>query len=290
MTLIAFLTCQRFPQGFEDDLTALEPLRRHGIEVQAAVWDDPKVDWESFEAIIIRSTWDYYQQPEAFRAWLDQIEARGMTLLNPVDLIRWNMDKRYLRELQGRGITVIPSEWVDPGAPVDLRTVLQTRGWSEAVIKPAVSAGAWQTQRVSLSDLGSAQVQVDQILQDRAVIIQQFRPEVMHEGEWSFLFFNGVFSHAVLKQPPAGDFRVQAGTMQLISADPTVLKQAQAVVGALDMPPLYARVDGVISNGEFQLMELEVFEPCLYLRTDPTSAQRFADAVAARVQVPPKKS
>jgi len=281
MNIVAFLTNNDYPEGSVDDQPAMEALRRRGVEVVPMVWNDSRVTWDSFDAVIVRSVWDYHLAPDTFSAFLDARTAQRIRFFNPAQLIRWNMDKHYLRDLAKQGVTIIPSVWVERGQPVSIAEVMRQQNWTEAVIKPTVSAGAWRTFRVRADEPLSPDVEA--LIAERNGIIQQFRPEIISEGEWSFVCFDGVYSHAVLKKAKQGDYRVQGGDYEGIDAPTGLVAQAAAVVQAVDDTPLYARVDGVFVGQQFQLMELELFEPWLFLRTHPEAADRFAEAIVRRL-------
>jgi hypothetical protein len=197
-------------------------------------------------------------------------------------LVRLNADKAYLADLAAAGIPVVPTLRLERGAAVDLGDLLDERGWGEAVVKPAVSASAFRTWRIPHGEAAAAQEDFADLLAGSAVLVQPFLPEIQTRGEWSFLFFAGEFSHAVLKRPRDGEFRVQeehGGATTAQRPNSELLAQARAVVDHIPGPWLYARVDGVELEGGLALMELELIEPSLFLRHDPEAPARFAAAV-----------
>jgi glutathione synthase/RimK-type ligase-like ATP-grasp enzyme len=269
--LIALVTCARLPQLTEDDCLLAAALREGGAEARAVVWDDPTVDWTSFDAIVIRSTWDYHLRIDEFLAWLDHLEACGARVWNPVPLLRWNADKSYLR---GLDVPRVPTAFVRRGG--DVRAAMREHGWHRAVVKPNVSATAFETFIVE-----DGQSCPSSGLATRDVLVQPFIDEVVRDGEWSLLFFGGVYSHAVLKRARAGDFRVQndfGGTAEVREPDAAIVEGAARALAAA-APALYARVDGVVIAGVFTLMELELIEPVLFLREHPEAAARLARQV-----------
>ncbi|HEY1011285.1 MAG TPA: hypothetical protein VGE07_01190 [Herpetosiphonaceae bacterium] len=281
---IGFATYAEEPNGTGDDLLAAEPLRRRGIETVPVVWNDPAAPLDGLAAIVIRSCWDYHLETEAFLAWLDGLEARGVRVFNAPQLIRWNLDKRYLADLGDAGVAVPRTVFLAKGGAADLRRLLLERSFDEAVVKPVVSLGAYQTWRTSLEQAAAHQDDFAALVAERDVMVQPLLRQVMSEGELSLLFFGGQFSHAVLKRPQAGDFRVQThfgGSSGPVQADPALVEQAAAVLAACPAPPLYARVDGVNQGGRLVLMELEAIDPFLFLGADPAAPERFAAAVAA---------
>jgi glutathione synthase/RimK-type ligase-like ATP-grasp enzyme len=286
MKQVAFATYQGLPNLTQEDRMVCEALLSHGVLVQPAVWDDPEVRWEAFDAVIVRSTWDYHLRCEAFRAWIDRVEASGVPLWNPAPLLRWNLEKSYLRTLEERGVPIIPTIWLSPGESADLPALLDRHGWEQAVVKPSISASAFGTWRTSRETAAADQERLAALLDRGGALIQPFLPEICQAGEWSFIFLGGSFSHAVRKRPRPGDFRVQSdfgGTAAAELPPPFLLEVAERVVAAVEQPWLYARVDGVEVGGKFLLMELEMTEPALFLSTSPHAVARFAQAIKAKL-------
>ncbi|MEV8376422.1 hypothetical protein AB0P21_27010 [Kribbella sp. NPDC056861] len=272
-----------------EELPLVAALQAAGLDPVTEVWSDPSVDWSAYDAVLLRAVWDYHHRYLEFTAWLDQLDKAGVKVLNDSDLVRWNADKRYLLELRERGVAIVPSQ-VAAGAC--LREVVAGLDGQEIVIKPTVSATARHTVR---GTAGSAELSTAMDdLPDTVYLVQPFQPEIQSEGEWSLIFLGGEFSHAVLKRPAAGDFRVQndfGGTSELLDPPAVVLDGSLEALAAANTrrAPVYARVDGIVSNGRYLLMELELIEPYLFLPLAADSATRFATAVATRVhQVPVK--
>jgi hypothetical protein len=281
---IALATSREVPTLTEDDRLLADELSRRGIAAEAALWDDGDVRWTQFDRVAIRSCWDYHRRPAEFLAWLDLLESERIPLWNPAALLRWNSHKSYLRDLEAAGLNVAPTAWVERGRSVSLSRLLEQRGWEAAVIKPAVSASAFRTWRVSSHDAEDPRVEraLDELLAEGDVLVQPFLSEVARTGEWSLVFFAGEFSHAVLKQAAEGDFRVQSefgGRVIEATPPPPVLSGAREAAAKVRQPWAYARVDGVAENGLFTLMEMELIEPYLFLSSHPKAASRFADAL-----------
>lgn len=248
------------------------------------MWDSADSRWEQFAAVVIRSCWDYHTRLAEFTRWLDRLERAGVPVSNPPALLRWNADKVYLRDLAARGIPIVPTRWVSQGETLSLTEVLRAEGWRDVVVKPAVSAAAFHTWRVSAPEAEASAERFQALVAERDVLVQAFVPEIERGGEWSFCFFGGRYSHAVVKRPRPGEFRVQeahGGTAELAEPGPGLLAQAEAVVAALPAPAVYARVDACQVNGRLQLMELEALEPSLFLALHPEAPARFATAIAA---------
>lgn len=293
MKRCAFLTLVD-PAGYViDDELAYEPLRTLGWHVEAVPWRQPDASWSRFDAVVIRSPWDYQKDPVAFLAVLRQIERSGTPLFNGLDLVRWNLPKEYLGELAARGVPTVPTIWRDRLNPGDLPGMFDVMGVDEIVVKPVIGAnadGAFWLNRSAGRERAS---EVEEHYSGRALMVQPFVQAVLEEGEYSLLYFDGEYSHTVLKAPKAADFRVQeehGGDIRAVEADGPLLAAGDAVIEALGERPLYARVDLVRSNDDdqFWLMELELIEPSLYLRMEPEAPGRFARALHARmVSSPP---
>jgi glutathione synthase/RimK-type ligase-like ATP-grasp enzyme len=268
----------------DDDGLLLQELQRRGVEALPVVWDDAAVSWETYHRVVIRSCWDYHRRLPEFFAWLERLEGQGVPLWNPPPLVRWNARKTYLRELERAGARVVPTAWLEQDSAADLAGLLAERGWPEAVVKPTVSASAFRTWRISAQEARSPQTRrvFGDLLAEGDVLVQRFLPEIERSGEWSLVFLGGDFSHAVLKRPAEGDFRVQAEFGGRVITEPppaSVVSQARAVAALIPGPWAYARIDGVAAGEAFTLMEVELIEPYLFLSEDATAAARLADAI-----------
>jgi glutathione synthase/RimK-type ligase-like ATP-grasp enzyme len=285
MPRVALATSSKYPNLTEDDRRLLDPLTQRNIQAEPTIWNDPSRKWSSYDAVVVRSCWDYHLQPEKFLHWIADLEALDIPVFNSADIIRWNSDKTYLRDLESKGITVVPTLWPEPGSPISLNDTLREMAWQKAVVKPRISATAYRTQLVTPENALSAQALLDDLRQGPGVMLQKFMDGIASEGEWSLMFFAGAFSHAVIKRPKPGDFRVQndfGGTAQPADPPPHVLDAATRAVEAVAVT-LYARVDGVLDEGKFRLMELELIEPALFLSEHQAAPARFADAIDHRL-------
>jgi len=286
---IALATYAALPTLADDDRLLVDALAQRGARAVPAVWDDATVDWRAFDAVVIRSCWDYHLRLAEFTAWLDRLQALGVVVCNPPDVLRWNADKTYLRALAASGVRVVPTAWVPRGDQRTLRHVLQSAGWDDAVVKPTISASAWQTWRTSRAAADDHEPRYRALVAHGDALVQPFVDAVVRDGEWSIVFLGGAFSHAVRKRPRDGDFRVQSehgGSADAEAPPPHVLDAAARALGASPAGgrSLYARVDGCMVDGAFQLMELELLEPSLFLAADPAAAGRLADALLARFE------
>jgi glutathione synthase/RimK-type ligase-like ATP-grasp enzyme len=287
---LALVTYAGLPQLSADDQLLLGPLAARGIRGEPAAWDDGGVDWASYDALLVRSTWNYHTSLAAFMEWVDRIESTGIPAWNPPAILRWNARKTYLGELAARGVDVVPTRWITDGDGLELADVLTTTGWSDVVVKPTVSASAYETWRVA-----SGRASPDDAARFRRVVlrpggamVQPFLSELATTGEWSLMFVDGEYSHAVLKRPRAGDFRVQhehGGSATALAPPKHVIGTAREITEQVSQPWLYARVDGVEIGGRFVLVELELLEPSMFLGADRDAPARFADAVRRRLRL-----
>jgi glutathione synthase/RimK-type ligase-like ATP-grasp enzyme len=260
-----------------------------GIDSRPAVWSDASIDWLAFDALVFRTPWDYFSRLDEFRPWLDARIRSGVRMINAREIIEWNFDKRYLRDLAAAGVSVIPTVVVKRGEEADVEALAREQGWEEIVIKPSISGSAYLTHRFRLEDAAKHRDDVGMILRDRDLLIQPFLPEIMSDGELSLLFFDGVFSHAIRKRAKQGEYRVQfdyGGTNENAEVSDEWIEGARACIAAAPALPTYARVDGVIQKGKFVLMELEIFEPLLFLARHPEAPARFARAIERQLSQP----
>jgi glutathione synthase/RimK-type ligase-like ATP-grasp enzyme len=281
MPSVALVTYRGLPGLSESDQLLLAELERRGVAVSKVVWDDPDTIWSTFDVVVVRSVWDYHERFEEFIAWLDARLADGARVMNPPTLIRWNLDKRYLLDLERHGIEITPTVLVERGSAETLEEILDRAGWDDVVVKPNISASAARTFRTSRKAASRDAHRLELMLEDRAALIQPFVAEVLN-GEWSFMFIGGEFSHAVLKTPAPGEFRVQeqyGGTSTPRRAPDALVEQARAVMRAVPAPWVYSRVDACAIGDRLQLMELELIEPTLFFEHDGHAAVRMADAI-----------
>ncbi|MFN2564411.1 MAG: RimK family alpha-L-glutamate ligase [Gemmatimonadaceae bacterium] len=281
---VGLVTYRGLPKLSEDDRLLLAPLAARGIRAEPVAWDDPAAAWGSYDALVIRSTWNYHKAIGAFLEWIERVEALAVPVWNPPPILRWNGTKTYLRELESRGVEIAPTRWVAADASLTLAEVLGATGWPDAVVKPAVSASAYETWRVAVAHVTTTDESRFRQLAVRpgGVMVQRFVPELARNGEWSLMFLAREYSHAVLKRPRAGDYRVQhehGGTAEARMPPPYVVETARAILATVTGPLLYARVDGCEIDGRFVLVELELLEPSLFLAADPGAAGRFAEAL-----------
>jgi glutathione synthase/RimK-type ligase-like ATP-grasp enzyme len=283
---IGLATHEGAPRLAPDDQLLPPALATLGILGEPVVWSKPTVKWDDFDAVVIRSCWDYHVRFTEFLAWLGVLEASGVAVWNSPKLVRWNAEKRYLLDLAQRGVATIPTMIVPRGRTRDVESLAVAEGWNHFVLKPTVSASGYETHllRTPLDEHSHALVAQVTSLGD--ALLQPFVEEVSRNGEYSFTFIDGEFSHAALKRATDGEFRVQTehgGSVESVDATTSLVEQAKHVLRALPETPLYARVDGVARDDAFLLMELELIEPNLFLAEGKDAPERLAKAIVRRL-------
>lgn len=278
---IALLSIEDLRGYVADDTKLIKPLRDLGHVAEFVPWQ-AKVKWREYDGVVIRTTWDYQHSPKAFLRVLRAIE-RETRLANPLQLVKWNADKSiYLRDLEKQGNLIIPSIW--HSGKISSR---QIRQWfvqletKEIVIKPAVGANAQDTLRVKR---GREKVQkIRKTFDNRSCLVQPFMSGIVKEGEFSLFYFNGAYSHAVLKTPKRRDFRVQeehGGRIKAIKPPVHCLQTGESIMKSVSPTPLYMRLDLVRTKDDnFAIVELELIEPSMYLRKSRQAPHTFARAI-----------
>jgi glutathione synthase/RimK-type ligase-like ATP-grasp enzyme len=267
IALVSYQNQKSTQSHLEEDLQLSTFLETKGLIVNSVVWNDRQIDWKQFDVVILKSPWDYHDNLGSFILWLSELDTAGIKLLNPFKSVLWNSDKHYLKQIADDGLPVIKSVFLEKGIVPDLAALLDKSRCKKMIIKPCVSASAKNTTLLTPDNVSSVQDAIVGLLANESYLAQPFMEEIL-QGELSFMFFNGNFSHSTLKVPKAGDFRVQSeygGTVQKINTDIAHLQAAGKYVEKYGKGTLYARVDGIISNGTFVLMELELIEPYLFL-------------------------
>ncbi|RBQ02455.1 ATP-grasp domain-containing protein [Pedobacter miscanthi] len=257
-------------------------LKEKELNIEQVIWNDENINWEDYSLAILKSPWDYFDLIKDFYQWLNLLEEKKVKLLNPVEVVRWNSDKKYLQEIETAGLKIIPSAFINKQEKVNLEDYFKKFNTDKLIVKPCISGGAKNTFKVTTENVEEVNQKLNQLIQEEDFIIQPFLPEILESGEWSFIFFNGVYSHSLIKQAKAGDFRVQpahGGTVHPQKPDQDLIARAQKYVDLFAKNCLYARVDGTFVNGEFLLMELELIEPFLFLNTEPKIYERYYQAL-----------
>lgn len=277
-----FLSMDEMGHYVADDDLAIAPLEELGWKVETVSWRDASVDWNDFEIVVIRTPWDYQRSPYEFLDALAKIDSSSARLENPLDVVKWNLDKRYLRDLESRGLPIVPTIW---DGVYDQRVFyrwMADLGCDELIIKPTVSATAEHTYR-----LGEFDPSLVETFSMRPFMVQPFLENIVTEGEYSLFYFNGEYSHTILKSPKTDDFRVQeehGGRITAVEPKPELSDAGRTAFEMIRPLPLYARVDLVRDHeSKFTLIELELIEPALYLRMDTDAPARFAAAIDKRM-------
>ena len=267
----------------EDDGLLQNELERQGISSVRVDWARKDMDWSQYKCVVFRTTWDYFDRFEEFSQWLDDV-SKQTKLCNPYSMIKWNMDKHYLKDLESKGIPVTPSRFVEKGSTVNIEDEILKSGWHELVIKPCVSGAARHTYRVNKLNAKAIETVVNKLLKYESFVYQPFLESVLTQGEDTLMLFDGKFSHAIRKLAKPGDFRVQddhGGTVHDYQPDAEQIEFAEKAMAVCSTLPSYGRVDMVRDNqGKLALMELEMIEPELWLRKHPPSAKLFAESIA----------
>ena len=298
MKRCAFLTLADRGDFEIDDDHAVAPLAALGWQVEEVPWNEPGRDWARWDAVVLRSAWDWFEAPDAFLRVLSEIDG-ATRLANPLPVLRWNLSKTYLGDLRAAGVPIVPTHFFDDLASVSLADVAAEFGAAgcgaqELVCKPVVGANGVDTWRLDTGaradEADAARIETARdAFRQRPGMLQPFRTSVLTEGEYSTFWFGGRFSHAIVKRPAAGEFRTQeerGARLARVEASDALLAAGQAALSVAEgLDPrglLYARVDFVHGDGgAFELMELELLEPSLYLRMDPLAPGRFARALDA---------
>lgn len=280
---IVLATAADDPAISPSDRLYADALERRGCRVTGAPWDGPRAAFVGADAVVLRSTWGYYRALEDFKAWTEAM-ALSTRLFNPIDLVRWNLRKDYVEKLAVAGVRV-PRSFVVPCEVAAIGRIFDDTGWTQAVVKPASGASGHSVELVRRATLAGQVAGLAHEARQAGVVVQEFLPEIA-EGELSLVYFDGVFSHAIRKRPPPGEFRSNSRYKPTRTAEtppPEVTGQGAACLATLPGMPLYARVDGVVRDGVLIVIEVEVLEPALFMEFDPPSAERFAEATMKRL-------
>jgi len=287
MSEIAFLTMEDPGEFWVYDHLVHEPLRNRGITTHDVPWNRADVDWNAYAMVVIRWPWDYWHHKDEFISVLEAIDASSAKLQNSLATVRWNINKSYLKDLQSRGVQIVPTHWLSSPDSQGLQQVFEHFDCRRAVVKPVVGAGAEGAFRISTDDSAEQLQRVADASAGTDLLAQPFVDSVVETGEYSLIYFNNDYSHAILKTPARGDYRVQeeyGGAISAVTPEDDLIQFGQRALTALDEVPLYSRVDVVrLADGSPALMELELIEPSLYFPYDEQSADRMAAAVQQRL-------
>lgn len=278
MPRIAVVTCRELPEPDVDETITLEALSALGLEVEMAAWNDVSVDWGSFDVAVLRSCWDYPEFYMEFMDWLDRVETL-VPVMNPVGIVRKNLDKRYLGELSEQGVPIVPTVYASGGD--DLRSIVLDKGWETLVVKPVIGAGSMGTRVFGIENMGEAEKHLQGL--GTVGMVQPFLRSVNQGGERALVWIDGAFTHKIVKSPRFADDDEAVSEAQELK--PEELAFGESVMERVSEDLLYARVDVMAGDkGEIFLSELELIEPSLFFQQNPAALERFAGAVDRRAQ------
>lgn len=278
---VALATCVATPEVDNDMQPLLDALRAAGLSAEALAWDHPDADFSSARLTLLRSTWNYSEKPAAFLDWIGRTAARS-ALWNPEATVRWNAHKSYLLDLEARGVPVVPTHLARRGDPAALADVMRARGWSEVVVKPAVSGGSRATIRVGPDDVTRGEVHLRMLVAREDILVQPYQRSIEGHGERAIVTVERTALHAVRKSP-----RFLGDPESVSAAVPIEDDERALVTRALDAvtgPLLYARVD--VARGPDdrpRVMELELIEPSLFFAQSPRTLEAYVAAVLRRL-------
>ena len=277
---VGLVTCRVLPEPDPDQEPLLAALREAGLAAEMVAWDDPEARRPgAFDLCVPRSCWNYFRAPEAFLAWCEEA-ARDSRLLNPLPVVRWNLHKRYLLELEAAGVPVVPTVLLERGSPACFSAVLAERGWRDVVVKPAVSAASYSTRRFRPGEAAAGREFLASLLAERDALVQPYLPSAEGPGERAVVWIDGGVTHAVRKSPRlAGDHERVSEAVPVAPAEREVAERAIAL--ALRVSPLlYGRVDLLADEaGALRVSELELIEPSLFLEQSPPALERLVRAI-----------
>jgi hypothetical protein len=294
---VTLLTCQAYykPEKispyiqnilFEEQLLK-SAFEKQGLTVEITYWDNPSYDWSKTKTVMFRTIWDYFEKFEEFFKWLDEIKHQTQ-LINSYELVKWNIDKHYLKDLNENGINIVPTYFIKQHKQGSLLDISNEMEWEDLVIKPAISAAAFQTFKILNDQISEKEELFQQLIKNKDMLVQPFFETISEFGEASLMIFDGKFSHAILKKAKKGDFRVQddfGGTVHDYLPSTEEVKFALEVIKACKTAPLYGRVDIIWDQEKnIYLSELEIIEPELWIRNYPKSAERIAKAVSNKLK------
>lgn len=303
-TRIALATCAALPELDPDDAPLVAALRASGLDVDSPVWNAPDVDWSSYDAVVVRSTWDYSEHPRDFRWWAQRV-GQASRLINPAQVLTWNIDKTYQQAMEKADLPIVPTIWMDPARKFDARAI-HTRfpAFGHFVIKPTVSAGSRDTGRYDAGETPSRALAITHVKRlldaGRHVMVQRYLKQVDTVGETALVYFDGELSHTVRKAPLLeGPYREDTMGGALYKEEVMTAREpseaevavAQRVIDALpslisgvEQPLAYTRVDLIPDNdGNPVVLELELIEPSFFFAQAPEAVERFVEAIVRRL-------
>ncbi len=285
---IAILTCSEMPNMLPYDLEVIKLLSDKGVNTKVIIWDEllksnPSI-LSHYDLVLFRTIWNYYKNIEEFKQLLDFLEESNTPVINPVDIVRWNMDKKYLIELQNEGFDIIPTIF-NFGETGSFENAL-SKGWEKMILKPMISAASYHTFVIDMYEKERYENLIKEYYIDRPFMLQEFIPEIS-DGEISTITLTvpsnknkDDFSYSVTKIPKKGDYRVQfnyGGVYSIGEVDPIIKNISEQITKRFGNRLLYQRLDGLWRNGKFLIMEIELIEPDLYLNLSNEALTRWVD-------------
>jgi len=272
----------------DEDNYVKKALEKENLKVFRCSWDDPTFNWSSTQSVLFRTTWDYFDRFYEFSTWLNKVSTQTQ-LLNSERIIRWNLDKHYLLDLQKKGIAICESYFIEKGTKYSLKNLAETHNLNDFVLKPCVSGSARHTYRIHKETIFKHEKIFSQLIEKEAMILQPFQYNIIDKGEISIIIINGKFTHAVLKIAKKGDFRVQddfGGAVHSYSPSQKEIDFAENAVKKCIEPPIYARVDLFTDNtNKLAIAELELIEPELWFRNHPKAANHLAKKIKKQLKI-----
>jgi glutathione synthase/RimK-type ligase-like ATP-grasp enzyme len=265
-----------------EDKLVQRALEKFNLKVHRLSWDDPNFDWSSTQYALFRTTWDYFDKFDEFSAWLKNVSQKT-NLINTESIIKWNINKHYLTDLENKGVHCTPTIFIEKGSQKSLAQLHDQISWQETVLKPVISGAARHTYKLNLLNLHLYESIFKELIQKEAFMLQPFQKNIVEKGELSLIVIDGKFTHAILKIAKKGDFRVQddfGGTVHNYKPSLEEIDFAERAVKACPSKPTYARVDMFTDNdGHLAVSELELIEPELWFRNNPVAANKLAFAI-----------
>ncbi len=294
---VAILTESRYVNPTEDseyvsnilweDNLLKSALEKYDFNVIRVDWADPKFDWNSTRCAVFRTTWDYFDRFSEFDAWLSRVKDQTM-FINPIDQVRWNMNKTYLRDLKKKGVKIVETKFIEQRDARTLREIFLDMDCEDAVLKPLIAGAARHTYRINHNNIDEYEGIYHTLIYKEGMMLQPYQYSITSKGEISLMVIGGEFTHAILKKAKPGDFRVQddfGGSVHNYEPGYLEMEFAEKVVKACDPMPAYARVDVMWDNaGDFVLSELELIEPELWFRENMTAAEKLAREIKKRIE------
>ena len=266
----------------QEDNYVKAALENLNLRVQILAWDDRSFDWNTTKYILFRSIWDYFDRIDEFSIWLNKVCSQTL-LLNSERIIRWNIDKHYLLDLEQKGVHIIPTVFIEKGSKVSLLSLHLKNKWKHTILKPCISGTARHTYKLNMNNLELHESIFQELIASEAVMLQPFQNSIVEKGEISLIVINGKYSHAVLKKAKKGDFRVQddfGGTVHSYIPTAKEILFAENAIKACIEHPIYARVDITTdNNNNLAIVELELIEPELWFRNYPKAADFLAEGI-----------